>query len=1411
MDELVVYISDIPDGYSAFKLKLFLNNLLGSGQAVQEIKPSDKDSVMEVHFKEVTYKYVAMAKSPLPLKFGIETYQLVVTTNKPGSEKQASSNSGEYFTPRRHSTTQDEPSTEYSAPSMARAQSEGNFTDYTMQDRGNYSGQPAQQRRIYCYGVGPHICGNKPLIRKHMQQYGHVEDIWVYPNARRPFFKVLFKLHESARTALDHGSNITSVDKLRMQWDRDEANELLQGPQPNYNPPNQARGPQYRYDPQRDPYDRNKPPRSPQYRNSPPQDPQGYNPPRQGQVRLRNPSNQRPRDNRRHSANIEGARQDRRQHPRSDQRRAGDQRRDARRSSDQSAPVASAAPRSWEEIWGSEEDLKKMADNCVLVQNVPDKTSNQSLELYFENTSRSGGGEVFMLCKLRDGILVVFYEQQVARNVCGKQEHYFEGQKLQVFPKTIPTMMKEQFIVSGVDDTKTSKDVLELFIESCSTNHLVPSNVNKMSQGKYMVSYDGPVRDKDIEEIMNNIQQKKLEDKTLEASKMCKSDCIKVANVSNEISDDTIKLTFESKRRTDGGQVTYVQRYKEHVLVYFSDFKVAERVVKTCTDNPLTLDSKHVKVTPHYHSVGAASNAKKRNRKAKGSSSSSSCQGALPGAPVISFKITVKPENIAVVQLIRNSKKILQHFVDEYEDLAQVNFTQPREAKSIIGLMVQPLEKPNEKYMNDQAKFESECKRRYGTYLRKFITTITHMDSKILKGVRVSKGWNENEQVVAIDAEVDVFVRWNHKRQGNIEITCRQGDVETAKEFFKSRSKCVKESVPLKEIHFRAFVDCCIIDDLRETFKQRVDFLGENNAIHLSGNQYDVAEAKNVVLTKQISLDSCKLPGFPSQLTMFMVHSLNAADTNKLQHGSINLRLIIQEEFRQRNIKVSVQVQDDNIQLLYLDTTHRDKATTELSNLLKQVSIPCNESMDAMLQQHEWKRMRQGLCSNKNLRIIQNSHQNEIILLGLAGPFKGAQRNIEGFIRENISGTNLVRMEYISAKFVENYFKDSLEKSSKGVMACVRWGISDGGGIEVKGKDVDVKRAVSWLQGIIGSIKTKPHHFNTTGIPAFFRDKDKSKTFLSFTEKENKCIIMVDTCTLPSWGNPYAHIGNKLKPKVALKTMQCMRLQGSNVEVKILRGDITEVNCDAIVNASNDKLELRDAGISGSIKKKCGHTVQAEMYQHVASVGGTMLPGSAVSTSAGGMNCKRIIHVVGPVWKSDISDEVCEAYLKSCVSETLREAERHHLTSVAMPAISCGIFGGSSSVCPRLMVETLVDHFIDHFKPSSCIKQIYLVENSNNEVIQSFTRSLQSYSNSPPQSATTPQPIVIPTVTPVSSNRGNEFKARRCYHCGRMSPWARHLTAIGPTQWSLMGCPNYQPNSSNDCFEYIGHVFKCLN
>nr|XP_009862272.2 uncharacterized protein LOC100181452 [Ciona intestinalis] len=628
MDELVVYISDIPDGYSAFKLKLFLNNLLGSGQAVQEIKPSEKESVMEVHFKEDTYKYVAVAKSPLPLKFGSDTYQLVVTINKPGSENQTSSKGGEYFTPGRHSTTQDDPPTEYSGPSMTRAQSEGNFTDYTMQDRCNYSGQSAPQRRIYCYGVGPNICNNKPLIRKHMQQYGHVEDIWIYPNARRPFFKVLFKLHESARTALDHGSNITSVDTLRMQWDRDEANELRQGPLPNYNPPNQARGPQFRYDPQRDPYERSNPPRSPQYRNNLPHDPQGCNPPRQGQVKLRNPGNQRPRDNRRHSANIEGIRQDRKQHPRSDQRRARDQSRDAERSSDQSAPVASAAPRTWEEIWESEDDLKRKADNCVLVQNVPEKTSNQSLELYFENTNRSGGGEVFMLFKLRDGILVVFYDQQVARNVCDKQEHYFEGQKLQVFPKTIPTMMKEQFIVSGVDDTKTSKDVLELFIESCSTSNLVPSRVEKMSQGKYMVFYDGDARDKDIDDIMNNIQQKKLENKTLEASRMCKSDCIKVANVSNEVSDDAIKLTFESKRRTEGGTVTYVQRYKEHALVFFSDFKVAERVVKTCTDNPLTLDSKHVKVTSHYHGVDTSGNAKKRNRKAKGSSSSSS-QGAV--------------------------------------------------------------------------------------------------------------------------------------------------------------------------------------------------------------------------------------------------------------------------------------------------------------------------------------------------------------------------------------------------------------------------------------------------------------------------------------------------------------------------------------------------------------------------------------------------------------------------------------------------------------------------------------------------------------------------------------------------------------------------------------------------------------
>ena len=119
------------------------------------------------------------------------------------------------------------------------------------------------------------------------------------------------------------------------------------------------------------------------------------------------------------------------------------------------------------------------------------------------------------------------------------------------------------------------------------------------------------------------------------------------------------------------------------------------------------------------------------------------------------------------------------------------------------------------------------------------------------------------------------------------------------------------------------------------------------------------------------------------------------------------------------------------------------------------------------------------------------------------------------------------------------------------------------------------------------------------------------------------------------------------------------------MNAKLVIGDITTAQVDAIVNAANSDLQL-GAGVAGAIREKGGPSIQKECDR----IGSTPV-GSAVITGAGDMPIKHVIHAVGP--RSGDGDE--DRKLASAVRSSLALADRHGLKSIALPAISTGNFG----------------------------------------------------------------------------------------------------------------------------------------
>ena len=143
-----------------------------------------------------------------------------------------------------------------------------------------------------------------------------------------------------------------------------------------------------------------------------------------------------------------------------------------------------------------------------------------------------------------------------------------------------------------------------------------------------------------------------------------------------------------------------------------------------------------------------------------------------------------------------------------------------------------------------------------------------------------------------------------------------------------------------------------------------------------------------------------------------------------------------------------------------------------------------------------------------------------------------------------------------------------------------------------------------------------------------------------------------------------------------------MKVKVGQMEIAITRGDLTEVEVDAIVNAANSHLWM-GAGVAGAIKKKGGLIIEEEAVRL-----GPIEVGEAVITTAGNLDATYVIHAaaMGQDLKTD-AQRIAQATRSS-----IRIANDHKLTSIAFPALGTGIGGFPLELAAEAMLTTLLQH-----------------------------------------------------------------------------------------------------------------------
>ena len=166
--------------------------------------------------------------------------------------------------------------------------------------------------------------------------------------------------------------------------------------------------------------------------------------------------------------------------------------------------------------------------------------------------------------------------------------------------------------------------------------------------------------------------------------------------------------------------------------------------------------------------------------------------------------------------------------------------------------------------------------------------------------------------------------------------------------------------------------------------------------------------------------------------------------------------------------------------------------------------------------------------------------------------------------------------------------------------------------------------------------------------------------------------------------------------------------------IQLIQGDITTEPVDAIVNAANEHLQ-HGGGVAWTISKKGGPAIQKEsnawIHQH-----GLVSHTHPAWTSGGLLPAKYIIHAVGPVWGDGDEDRK----LSEAVTGSLRLADELRCTSLALPAISTGIFGFPKERAARLIFSALENYPVSH--PTTGLKIVKLVL-YDSPTVEAFVKS----------------------------------------------------------------------------------------
>ncbi|XP_009977362.1 PREDICTED: poly [ADP-ribose] polymerase 14-like, partial [Tauraco erythrolophus] len=916
--------------------------------------------------------------------------------------------------------------------------------------------------------------------------------------------------------------------------------------------------------------------------------------------------------------------------------------------------------------------------------------------MYFENKKRSGGGAIESYLRKDQQVILTFQDEEDAQEVLRRKHHSVKKIDLLVRPWQVEDSQ------GSLSSTVVVLENVQEAVKDCMLIMLV-ENISGLSEddGDFSVemipeihaaavTFTGNTVAGEFAKKLNQNHRAKQQNITARCLELTRS--IRAENIPPNTPNDYITIYFENKKN-GGAQVVNVEQLPDEdaAIVTFSDHKDVTNILA----KQHSFNKTPVSVYPYYISLGTALYGK---------------QGPQIKKP---DPITVPLDPYIWSYLQRNARLIEAISCEMAKCNCELTWPEPSCADPKVTLHPSAALSQQKRLVSRLIKTWNEnVSTAFSHSVSKYKAIKCQVSAEVWETIR--NNFTHNEVLIIPDISKDLLVLVGEKEVvKNVEQELKFLIEKATREIEREKQR-TEEMMVMGSGEYAILQSTGLEEKIRTEFPAlQITYDHLLKVVSLCGVPEEVYKVKGEILDNIHKMAKKTVSIHP-----FIFHFLEHIDNETLS----------QSLFMSKQISAFYELGTDAIILKGSAPEDLLKAEEEIKKELNYKSITLED--ESILQKREWTLLTKRNCSNEAVTVTQA--ESQVIIAGFSQAVEKAFEELFDFVDENTQVQKVIgEKPMVVIMFFEkektNVWGDLQNKGVKVDFSTQRKCRV----ISLSGPRRQVLKGVTLVEQTLSGLHHKRVVIREPGAKSYF--KEREHFFAASVKQDFSCLVRLEDPSEEELEEQQEH-SNTGKPY--------RQVTIGGIVIAVYKADLCNYPVDVVVNASNEDLR-HIGGLADALLKAAGPELQQECEELVRKHG-SLQPGCAVITGAGKLPCKNVIHAVGPRWRKDEAEE-CVRLLRRTVKKSVQLAETYNYRSIALPAISGGIFGFPLELCTYSIVSSIKETLEESMGDSS-LKEVHLVDISQNN-IQAFSKALgevfpdcsPSYS-SLHQTSTVPQP-----------------------------------------------------------------------